>query len=319
MPSTRLVSNATDMTGFTNKVAFVVPTKDHPKDLDRMLASVAAQTFLPSQIIIVDGGDETVAEVVKKFPSLNIQYIRAYPPSLARQRNLGLKALDPTMTIAGFLDDDLILEPGIMEALLDFWENAAKDVGGARFNIITDTFPKATWFKSLFLLDSSKRGVVLRSGHSTSVGPVAENKYVSWLSGGATTWRRGVVDEYAFDEWFEGTGYLEDLDYSYRVRKEYKLVVLADARVQHLSHPVRKEINYVLGKWQVVNGMYFVKKNPELSALLFYWAKLGELMFNTGAGFWKRDSGRLRRALGNCAGLIMVARGKSERIGAVYK
>ena len=297
----------------------MVSTKDHPEDLDRMLASVARQSFLPDQIIIVDGGDETVADVVKNFPSLNIEYLRVYPPSLARQRNLGIEAIDPSMNLAGFLDDDLVLEPDAIEAILTFWEHSANDVRGARFNIITDTFPKAIWLKSLFLLDSAKRGVVLRSGHPTLTGPVAENKYVSWLTGGATTWRNDVFREFEFDEWFLGTGYLEDLDFSYRVRKKYKLVVVADARVQHFSHPVRKEINYVLGKWQVVNRMYFVKKHHELSGLLFYWAYLGELMSNVSAGVWKRDGGRLRRALGNCTGLIMVARGKIERISAVYK
>lgn len=284
-----------------------------------MLESLASQTCLPEQIVIVDGGDDTVEEVVRDFHGLKIDYLRVYPPSLAKQRNAGMAIVDPSMTLAGYLDDDLILEPDAIELMLTFWEDAPDEVGGARFNIYTDMMPKATPLKSLFLIDSQNRGRVLRSGHGITVGPVASNKEVDWLSGGATIWKKAVVDEFAYDEWFEGTGYLEDLDYSYRVRKKYRLAVVADSRVQHHTSPIKKEMNYVLGKWEVINRMYFIKKNPELSKLMFYWSILGTLAFNVGAAATKQDPSLLKRALGNFAGLTTVARGRTERIGGVWK
>jgi GT2 family glycosyltransferase len=284
-----------------------------------MLASVAEQSCLPDQIIIVDGGEETVEDAVKEFPTLSIRYLRVYPPSLAKQRNAGMSAIDSSMTLAGYLDDDLVLEPGSIEAMLTFLEQAPEDVGGARFNIITDPFPRAIWFKSLFLIDSGERGVILRSGHPTMIGPVAGNKYVRWLSGGATIWLRKVIEEFAYDEWFAGTGYMEDIDYSYRVGTRYKLVVVADARVQHLSYPVRKDRNYLLGKWQTVNRMYFVKKHEDLSVPLCYWSMLGQLLLNFGTGIWKRDSGLIRRAWGNLVGLWYVVQGRIERIHGQFK
>jgi glycosyltransferase involved in cell wall biosynthesis len=307
------------MPDFTNRLAFVVPTKDRPKDLRRMLASVANQSCLPDQIIIVDGGEETVDDAVKEFPTLNIRYLRVYPPSLSKQRNAGMAAIDSSITLAGYLDDDLVLEPGATEAMLTFLEEAPEDVGGARFNIITDHFPRAIWLKSLFLLDSRERGIILRSGHPTMIGPVAGNKYVRWLSGGATVWRRKAIKEFAYDEWFVGTGYLEDIDYSYRVGMKYKLAVVADARVQHLSYPVRKDRNYLLGKWQAVNRMYLVKKHEDFSVPLCYWSMLGQLLLNLGTGIWKRDSGPLRRAWGNLVGLLNVVQGRIERIPGTFK
>ena len=307
------------MPGFNNRLAFVVPTKDHPKLLHHMLTSLVNQTHLPDQTIIVDGGDETVEDVAGKFPTLHIKYLRVYPPSLAKQRNAGMAVVDPSITLAGYLDDDLILEPDSIEAMLRFWQEAPEDVGGARFNIYTDPFPKATWLKSLFLIDSPNSGRVLRSGHSIAIGPVTDTKFTDWLSGGATIWRKAVVDEFAYDEWFDGTGYLEDVDYSYRVRKKYRLAVIAEAKVQHFSSPVKKEMNFTLGKWQVINRMYFIKKHSELSQPLFYWSILGNLVLNLGTAFVRRDSGLLRRAWGNCVGLLTVARGKTQRISGVWK
>jgi GT2 family glycosyltransferase len=284
-----------------------------------MLASVESQSCLPDQIIIVDGGDTTVDDVVGEFPNLNLQYLRVYPPSLSKQRNAGMAAIDPFITLAGYLDDDMVLEPGAIEAMLTFLEEAPEDVGGARFNIITDRFPRAIWLTSLFLIDSRKRGIILRSGYSSTIGPVAGNKYVRWSSGGATVWRRKVIEDFAYDEWFAGTGYLEDIDYSYRVGMKYKLVVVADARVQHLSYPVRKDRNYLLGKWQAVNRMYLVKKHEDFSVPLYYWSMLGQFLFHLGAGIWKRDSGYLRRAWGNLVGLWYVVQGRIERIQGQFK
>lgn len=307
------------MPTFTNKVAVVVPTKDRPRDLARMLGSVASQSHLPDQIIIVDGGDETVEDVVSKFPAMNIQYLRVYPPSLSRQRNAGMEAVDPSMTLAGYLDDDLVLESGAMETMLAFWEKAPPDVGGARFNIVNEEIPRGIRIKSLFAIESQQRGIVLHSGYQTSIGPASENRYARWLSGGVTLWRRQVIEKFSYDEWFQGTGYLEDVDYSYRVGKKYTLVVVANARVQHLSYPVRKERNYLLGKWQAINRMYFVKKNPEFSVPLFYWATLGQIMVNAGKSMAEWDSAGLRRALGNTVGLLKVITGRAERTGGILK
>ena len=307
------------MPAFTNSIAFVVPTKDRPHDLRRMLTSVQDQSVHPDQIVIVDGSTNPVADVVSEFPDLKIEYVRCYPPSLSKQRNAGMAAIAPGVTLAGYLDDDLVIEPCALKAMLAFWEKAPADVGGARFTIVNDDLPRMMWLKSLFFMEGKTRGEVLRSGYATAIGRATEDRYVRWLSGGVTLWRIKVIQEFSYDEWFNGTGYLEDVDYSYRVGRKYKLVVLANAQVQHLSYPVRTDKNYLLGKWQAVNRMYFVKKHGDFSVPLCYWSMLGEIFLNIVTGIWRWDVGRLRRGMGNCAGLYMVARGRIQRIGGGFK
>jgi glycosyltransferase involved in cell wall biosynthesis len=75
-----------------NRIAFVVPTKDRPDDLRKMLASLAQQTRRPDQVIVVDGSDPEVRRVVDEAHSLDVEYVREFPPSLARQRNAGARA-----------------------------------------------------------------------------------------------------------------------------------------------------------------------------------------------------------------------------------
>lgn len=304
---------------FTNKLAFVVPTYNRPDDLRRMLTSLSGQSVQCAQCIIVDASDEPVRYLLEEFHDLPLDYVRVFPPSLSEQRNAGMQKLQPGITLAGYLDDDIVLLEGALEAMLSFWEIAPGDIGGARFNIEDDFVGPAKWWQSLFLMNSNEMGVVLESGFGTGIGTVEEDVYVQWLSGGATIWRREVISEFDYDEWYEGHGFLEDVDYSYRVSKKYKLVVIAGARVLHLTRPLRKDRNYLLGQWQVINRIYFVKKHPELSVLLCYWAILGNLLLSLVMGILKPRSGRLNRAWGNCVGLTKTLTGRMERIGGLFK
>lgn len=307
------------MTLFTNKIVFVVPTKDRPHDLRRMLASVQSQSVHPDQIIIVDGSEDPVKNILTEFSKLNTQYIRVYPPSLARQRNAGMAVVDPRIALAGYLDDDLVFEPNAMKAMLFFWENARDDVGGARFNIVNEELPRLIHAKSFFLIENKKRGEILRSGYQTSIGCVRNDLYVRWLSGGVTVWRRKVIQEFSYDEWFDGTGYLEDVDYSYRVGRKYKLAVVANARVHHLSPPVKRDKNFLLGKWQVINRLYFVRKYSELSVARCCWALCGQLLVNLGKCVEGVDKASFERVLGNLAGVGTVMRGRLDRVGGILK
>lgn len=307
------------MTGCSNRMGFVVPTKDRPEDLRRMLASAEAQSIRPDQIVVVDGGAVPVEGIAAEFPGLRIDYVRVYPPSLSRQRNAGMARLRDDITLAGYLDDDLVLKPDALERMSRFWESCPADVGGASFNIVNNVPTVQSWVKTLFLIDNGRRGVVLRSGHNTQLFPAPDTTAVEWLCGGATLWRRAVVEKFQYDEWFIGTGFLEDLDYSFRVGKEYRLFIVGDACVDHLSPPLRRDINHLLGQWQVINRLYFVRKHRELSVLLCYWAGLGHVVLNLAQALRQRDSGYLTRAMGNLRGLTRSLGGRVDRLGGILK
>ena len=49
-----------------------------------MLDSLRAQTRRPHQVIVVDGSEEPVEDVVASFKDLAVEYVRCVPPSLAR-------------------------------------------------------------------------------------------------------------------------------------------------------------------------------------------------------------------------------------------
>lgn len=299
-----------------HRLAFVVPTKDRPDDLRKMLESIAKQTKVPDQIIVVDGSDPDIREVVTGFPALPIDYVRVFPPSLAKQRNAGMAKLRPEITLAGYLDDDIVLEPDAIAAMLDCWEHADESLGGTAFNITNTAPARWTRIKQLFGLDHPIPGRLIKTGCTSILGNQELDIETDWLCGGATVWRREVIETYSYDEWFRGTGYLEDVDYSFNVRGKYRLALVAKARLAHYSPPVRRDRHYLLGKWQIINRMYLVRKYRKrgLSPAAAWLANLGLASLHLAAAIFRRDSTQWDQFRGNVAGMLSELAGRNEQL-----
>jgi len=286
-----------------------------------MLASLAGQTALPDQLVVVDGSASPIEDIVKAFPRLPLEYVRCVPPSLARQRNAGMARLASGITLAGYLDDDLVLERDAIQSMRQFWESAQADIGGAAFNIRNNPRPGGLRLKRLFGIDSARPGMVLPSGCASTIPSQSGDIETEWLYGGATVWRRDVVRDFGYDEWFVGTGFMEDIDYSFSVRSRYRLAIVSRAQVTHYSRPVRPDRQSLLGTWQVVNRMYFVRKYTSrgMSRARAWWATLGLILLNTGAAIVRRDLQYWNRARGNIAGVFSLMRRRHAQIGGYLK
>ncbi len=254
-----------------SRIGFVVATKDRPRELLRLLLSLAAQSRPPAEVVIVDGGAPPVRDVVERdeFAGLRIRYETCRPPSASRQRNIGLTLIDPSLGWIGFVDDDACLAPGALAAMDDFLAGSGPDLGGASFNLIDAPQPFAAGLKSRPWVErlglySGKPGDVLPSGFQVMAGRVERTLPTRWLGSGASVWRSEVFRDFAFDEWYGGYSYLEDLDFSYRVGKRYRLAVVAGADYEHLPAPHGRGNGWTFGLREARNRIHFVRKNPEL-------------------------------------------------------
>ena len=302
-------------------LAVVIPTKDRGEDLRRMLASLVAQIRFPDQVIVVDGGGVAVSWCEAEFPELHIDYVRLLPPSLSAQRNAGMAMLRPEITHAGYLDDDVVLERDAVLEMAVFWRAADENVGGAAFNVVNVTLSRDSVPYRRVGAVGDGLGKVAPSGLVHELGEVRENLETDWLCGGATVWRREVIESYSYDNWFQGTGFMEDVDYSYGVRERYRLFVVATARVAHFTQPVRADRQWLFGKWQVVNRMHIVRKyrHRGLSPYKAWSASFMLLAANIIRGIVRRQRSLWDRGLGNLAGIGSELRGKSEQIGGFLK
>jgi len=307
------------------KIAYIIPTFDIPKDrkndLKRLLDSIKIQTVVPDQIIIVDASKEKQNKIYQDYNELNLTFEHIYPPSLASQRNIGVKKLDDNINIYGFIDDDVVLEKNSTEEMVKFWMSADDSIGGASFSIINQPNIPHKNIKKFFLLDSSKYGKVLRSGFAASIPSLDKTTEVEWLYGGATMWRRKILESLSYDEWFEGHGYQEDFDFSFRVKSDldYKLFVVGSAKVLHHSRsiPPNKEMDF--GKQQIINRLYIVKKYSYFSVKYCMWAFFGLIVTNFSAIILLGKFSLIRRLLGNFFGIFWVIAGRKKSFHSNWK
>jgi GT2 family glycosyltransferase len=274
-----------------------------------MLASLEAQSCRPNQVVIVDGSNRSVKDVANRFRNLDIKYLRCLPPSVAKQRNVGISVVEPDITLIGFLDDDIVLETDAVEKMLDFWEGDSQNIGGAALNMVNHPQLYARRLKSTRLTErlglySLERGIVLPSGFHTMIGYVPKTTFTQWLPSGAVVWRRKVFNEYQFDEWFSDYSYLEDLDFSYRVSRQYALAVVANAKYLHYPSPPGRVNPYIFGKKEVFNRLHFVKKCRELSLCRSYVALILRTLLSMSSALREPKGGHLRRVFGNVIGLV---------------
>ncbi|MGC9994378.1 MAG: glycosyltransferase [Terriglobia bacterium] len=303
------------MTQPPHKLAIVIPTIGRHAELRRMLASLAAQTRLPDEILIMDQDRSSVA-LVEEFPQLKIQVV-AVPGSAASKRNAGFRAMSPDIELVGVMDDDIELEPQAIDAMLKFWKQAPDDLGGAGCNLVNHPPTLAPRLKGLRLtsrlsLYDSTKGAVLRSGIHTMIGCVNDHCYVRWLSSMAAVFPRRVLDEFMFDEWFQTYSYLEDLDFTYRIGKRYRLAVVADARFFHYPSETGRPGPYLFGKKEVLNRLYFVSKHAELSQTLCGLALSIRTLMSVFLGLTRFESDYFKRAAGNLAAALLALKEKWE-------
>lgn len=295
-----------------SRLAVIVPTKDRPAELSRLLHNLATQSCPPAQVVVI-GEELTEVSVSRECSGLSVDYFPMPGGSTSAKRNLGVKKVRDDIRLIAFMDDDSVLAGhDAIGAMVAFWDQAPASVGGVGFNWLNWVSGRTSWIKrvpglSALGLYDERPGALLRSGVAIPPGKVKETTFVSWLPTTAVVYRRQIFEEYAFDEWLTGYSVLEDVDFSYRVGKKYRLVVIPDAGFLHLASPKGRDDPVKVGEKFVVNLLYFVSKNKELSVGLCLFGILLRGVRNPLRSVWRRDSVLLKRAAGNWKGLVIVA------------
>ena len=73
--------------------------------------------------------------------------------------------------------------------------------------------------------------------------------------------KREVFSKYLFDERLTDYSYMEDVDFSYRVSREYKLIYQPEAKLEHLSTTYKSMDSRLLRRMMVRNHFYLFRKN----------------------------------------------------------
>lgn len=221
-------------------ITVVVPTRNRHRDVARLLPSIADQSRLPDQLIVIDQSkdDETVRiagaamgpELAKRCAYVHDSGIRGV--SAARNAGIDLATGD----VVVFLDDDVILSRDCLEELeLAFETNPEfAGIGGVELQMETAAISYILYYDIFF------------------VGPFRDRKYrisrnwrrlhglqqVTALKTCLAGFRRDFLLRQRFDERWR-SALLEDIELCWRVRGKEKFGIWPKASAWHTISEVR--------------------------------------------------------------------------------
>lgn len=288
-------------------LTIIVPTKDRPQKICAVLESIAAQTVSCGRIIIVDGG-RSVKDIVESYSDrLPVEYVEVSPPGQIRQRNKALSLLDERTNLVALLDDDIVLDPSAIKTMVDFWNECDQETAGVSFNIINSPPVRYSRLRALMGMSSPTMGRILSSGYNVAISPVNNTIRTQWLCGGATVWRKEILDTYANKEVDSKWAICEDILFSYPLGKKYPLYVCADAKVrhEHVYDHASKRKHWYYGKTVTLWRLYFVESHPELSRLFFFWMISWQVAIRIARGLFLLRYQEIQYALGQIEGMLL--------------
>jgi GT2 family glycosyltransferase len=265
-------------------ISVIICTKNRTKDLNACLESLYNQTLRPDEIIIVDCSDNADTNRMIRGQQLNSQiplkYIHTLP-GLTKQRNLGISMSQGD--IISFLDDDVVLDQNYLSEILNCFTFSERvdAVGGLITNTYRDNLT-VRLFKKVFMLPSfdSRKGRMKRSGFAAFpfTGNRTDIQSSQVLSGCCCNFRKSVFDEYQFDEYFDGYGLMEDVEFSYRVSRERNVLYTPHAKLIHKRSKIDRDKISKLYQMKILNHFHVFKKlvcGKRSDWFYFWWSHVG--------------------------------------------
>jgi glycosyltransferase involved in cell wall biosynthesis len=292
----------------SSDLAVVVPTRNRPIQVKKLLASLAAQSMRPGSVILVNYSG-SIEPVIAEFKDrLSVTYIQSTVPGQIHQRNIGIKAVSSNYRLVAFFDDDLVVEFDALERMIEFWNNTACSTAGVGFNIINCPPFRFSPVLSFFGLSSLIPGKVLNSGHNVSIQHVVEDVRTEWLGGGFTVWRAEILRKFRQDELRTHWAIGEDLRFSYPIGKQFPLFVCSQAKVRH-EHVTNQwaglNVQFYQGRKSVASIILFVQQFPkDFSVSACLWMLVGKCCARFVVASVRFDKASFGKAIGEAIGIF---------------
>jgi|688.fasta_scaffold494745_2 glycosyltransferase involved in cell wall biosynthesis len=266
-------------------ITVIIPTRNRNDLLIKSLEAILANKIDFNKILIIDSSDNINFKNVE-YLHHKIKHYRTKIQSAARQRNIGIEKLDPNEKYIAFLDDDVLVPNNYFANLINtLVKTDCVGVSGLALNPMVSIKNNPVRriqniIAKIFLLYSSKEGVVLKSGVNI---PVNQNRRslmeVEWLIG-CSIWDFSKLNGLKFREDFQGQSLGEDVIYSHNARKFGKIYVDPRIILTHFESPImRPNEEEFMYMW--VRNRYEIMKeiNTEVGSLTpYHWANFGKML-----------------------------------------
>lgn len=295
----------------STRIGLVVPTRDRPDKIVKLLESLEKSTVPLHEIVIVSFGvdiSNSLERFKKTFP---IKYHQSDRPGQVIQKKQAIQLLSPDLDWCIFTDDDLLFDPRAIEnALATISTFGGDEVSGVGFALPSTSRSLRSnsvirRIASVFGLAGKTFGQVLPSGQAISYLDAPNDLQTNWLNG-VSMWRLGEAKKYGVGVPSARYAACEDLIFSYPISKTGKLVFSWKAKAYFQDQELTDFESVEVFRSAAYFRLYFVQSNNDLSSGRFllaqflrttyaslkalkikpfripkYWAVFFEVMFQT--------------------------------------
>ena len=278
------------------QVSVIIPTYNRIKDVEECLGSIVPQTVLPSEVIIVDDSNNNEVENLiehrrdeLKEKDIDLRYIRnERERSLTIARNIGIE--NAISDVILFLDSDVIIDVNYIKEILKVYKENPDAMGvqgliqRKKEKRLIHTFIDI--FNRLFYiyLDEKNKCRLSPSLGVSFPSFVDEIINCEWLSGANQSYKKGILEEFKFDENLKKYSQGEDIDMSYRIFKKYprSLFMTPYARLIHNTSQEGRHLKRDVVYMDVIYLTYLFYKNVDQNLknkLIYWWSRMGRIIF----------------------------------------
>jgi len=299
-------------------VSVIISTHDRPAALARAVRSVLAQSYRPDGLIVIsDGGGQVTPDFADAARASGVRFVseRLDRPSLTASRNRGVALSGGEVVL--LMDDDCVLPPDYLERLVGLYEADDEKVVAGIGGLMVEPGPKKltrrVWDVLSLVLGRGRWSPRRCAARYVSLAPALRRclEPARRLFGGAISLRRGVADEFSFDEALAGYALGEDREFSFRVGRSAALFLAPALKVLHeLSRTGRPGMK-LRGRMYVANSLRIARRSVGGGAgtwLLVGYDFFGAIVQYSVYGILGRNRGNLDFAAGVVGELLARTR-----------
>lgn len=277
-------------------ISVIIITFNRKKELNECLNSILSQKgILPKEVIVVDNYNKVkiinkaiIDSIINKFNerSIILKYLtNDRENSLTVARNMGAK--NATGDIILFLDDDVFLDNNYLKEILNVYEKYPDTLGVQGYIILNNgSFQIKNILSRIFCLGYRAKNKCCLLVYNKTVYPYPLDEVIGcqWLSGANHSYKRQILEEFAYDEQLKKYSEGEDIDFSYRVYKKYpgSLYITPYATLKHKVSKSGRISSKELIFMKEVYGLYLFYKNYNQSLtnkVVYIWSRAMNFVF----------------------------------------
>lgn len=267
-------------------------TRNRAQVLDLSLPLLLSQSRKPNTIIIVDSSDdpEAVVPIVNKHAASTPIPIRLFRSAAgtALQRNIALQHVRSEIVM--FPDDDSLLLPGALQAIMQIYEADVEETIGGVCGREVQEAPEAMLSAArksyeMTRLDRIKQKIARQRlllerrflsdpikmhgqsrWHVRSVPDWLDDHnavLVEYMTGFRMSFRTNVIQKHGFHEPLGRYALFEDIDASFSVMASHLVVAAREARIFHYKSPEQRDNGRTLGILHILNRAYVICRHTD--------------------------------------------------------